>query len=55
MKLTRVPSLKTADDFRRHAASLGIELPCEDQILTGSASPLAQPAGAVIAIIRPAE
>jgi 2,4-dienoyl-CoA reductase-like NADH-dependent reductase (Old Yellow Enzyme family) len=48
MKLTRVPSLKTADDFRRHAASLGIELPCEDQILTGSASPLAQPAGAVI-------
>jgi 2,4-dienoyl-CoA reductase-like NADH-dependent reductase (Old Yellow Enzyme family) len=48
MKLTRVPSLKTADDFRRHAASLGIELPCDDRILTGGDSPLAQPAGAVI-------
>ena len=44
MKLTRVPSLKNAEDFRRHAASLGIELPCDDQILTGGASPLAQPA-----------
>ena len=43
MKLTRVPSLKSAEDFRRHAAGLGIELPCDDQILMGSASPLAQP------------
>lgn len=47
MKLTRVPSLKSADDFRRQAASLGIELPCDDQILTGSASPLARPADGV--------
>jgi 2,4-dienoyl-CoA reductase-like NADH-dependent reductase (Old Yellow Enzyme family) len=48
MKLTRVPSLKTAEEFRRHAASLGIELPCDDQILTAGASPLALPAEAVI-------
>ena len=40
-KLTRVPSLKTVDDFRRHIASLGIELPCEDRIESGPSSPLA--------------
>ncbi|MEI8042808.1 MAG: NADH:flavin oxidoreductase [Verrucomicrobiota bacterium] len=43
LKLVRIPSLKTVADFRSHVASLGIELPCEDAILTGSASPLAQP------------
>jgi 2,4-dienoyl-CoA reductase-like NADH-dependent reductase (Old Yellow Enzyme family) len=42
-KLVRIPSLKTVADFRQHAASLGIDLPCEDTIVTGSASPLAQP------------
>jgi NADPH2 dehydrogenase len=42
-KLTRVPSLKTVEDFRRHIASLGIELPCEDSIATGNVSPLTQP------------
>jgi NADPH2 dehydrogenase len=42
-KLTRIPSLKSAADFRRHVASLGIELPCEDSIATGPDSPLAQP------------
>src|SRR6187399_3341277 len=47
LKLTRVPSLKTVDDFRKHVASLRIELPCEDQILTGSASPLVQPIGQI--------
>src|SRR5437764_2051613 len=40
---TRVPSLKTPADFRRHVASLGIELPCEDEIVVGNTSPLAQP------------
>jgi hypothetical protein len=25
LKLVRIPSLKTVEDFRRHAASLGIE------------------------------
>lgn len=42
-KLTRVPTLKTVTDFRNHVASLGIELPCEEAIVTGAASPLAQP------------
>jgi 2,4-dienoyl-CoA reductase-like NADH-dependent reductase (Old Yellow Enzyme family) len=41
-KLTRVPSLKTVEDFRRHVTSLGVELPCEDVIAQGAASPLAQ-------------
>ena len=47
IKLTRIPSLKTVADFRAHAASLGIDLPCEDAIVTGPASPLAQPLRAV--------
>src|SRR5258706_2300734 len=42
LKLVRVPTLKTVADFRNHVASVGIDLPCEDQIVTGSASPLAQ-------------
>jgi 2,4-dienoyl-CoA reductase-like NADH-dependent reductase (Old Yellow Enzyme family) len=41
--LTRIPSLKTVAEFRAHVASLGINLPCEDAIATGPASPLAQP------------
>jgi NADPH2 dehydrogenase len=43
IKLTRIPALKTVTEFRAHIASLGIELPCEDTIATGTASPLAQP------------
>ena len=46
-KLTRIPSLKTVAEFRAHVASLGIDLPCEDAIATGAASPLAQPVPAV--------
>src|SRR5689334_20998737 len=42
-KLTRIPILKTVADFRNHVASLGIDLPCEDQIIQGAGSPLAQP------------
>src|SRR6266700_5031588 len=42
LKLVRVPTLKTVADFRNHVGSLGINLPCEDQIVTGSASPLTQ-------------
>jgi NADPH2 dehydrogenase len=42
LKLVRIPTLKTVADFRHHIASLGIELPCDDAILTGAASPLAQ-------------
>jgi len=40
---TRIPSLKTVADFRRHVAGLGINLPCEDEIAVGNASSLAQP------------
>jgi NADPH2 dehydrogenase len=47
-KLTRIPSLKTVDDFRRHVASLSIELPCEDQIVSRETSPLAQACGVTI-------
>ncbi len=42
-KLTRIPTLKTVGDFRNHVAGLGLNLPCEDLIAVGSASPLAQP------------
>jgi len=42
-KLTRVATLKTVGEFRAHVASLGIQLPCDDQITTGSISPLTQP------------
>jgi 2,4-dienoyl-CoA reductase-like NADH-dependent reductase (Old Yellow Enzyme family) len=47
LKLTRIPSLKTVEDFRNHVASLGIELPCEDAIVVGSSSPLVQPVDTV--------
>jgi 2,4-dienoyl-CoA reductase-like NADH-dependent reductase (Old Yellow Enzyme family) len=46
-KLTRIPSLKTVEDFRKHVAALGIELPCEDAIVSGPSSPLAQPVAGV--------
>jgi NADPH2 dehydrogenase len=42
-KLTRVATLKTVADFRAHVAALGLDLPCEDQVVAGNASPLAQP------------
>ncbi len=42
-KLTRVPSLKTVDAFREHVHALGVEIPCDDAMLTGEASPLTQP------------
>jgi NADPH2 dehydrogenase len=42
-RLIRIPTLKTVADFRARVASLAIELPCQDSIITGSASPLAQP------------
>ncbi len=41
-KLVRIPTLKTVGDFRAHVAALGLDLPCEDQIAAGGASPLAQ-------------
>jgi NADPH2 dehydrogenase len=41
-KLTRIPSLKTAADFKAHLQSLGVDLPCDDAIATAD-SPLARP------------
>src|SRR5947208_5594818 len=46
-KFVRIPTLKMPADFRNHVASLGVDLPCEDQIVTGSASPLAHPVAGV--------
>ena len=43
IKLTRIPSLKTVADFRKHLTALGLDLPCDDEILTSQISPLAQP------------
>jgi NADPH2 dehydrogenase len=42
-KLVRIPTLKSVAEFRRHVASLGIELPCEDEVIRGPTSPLLQP------------
>ena len=39
----RISSLRTAAEFRAYAAQLGIDLACDDAILTGADSPLAQP------------
>ena len=46
-KLVRVPTLKTVADFRNYTAALGVELPCEENIISGNSSPLAQPVGQV--------
>ena len=43
VKLVRIPSLKTVADFRNHIASLGIDLPCEDEIAPAPTSPLDRP------------
>src|SRR3974390_3875170 len=42
-QLVRIASLKSVAAFRQHVASLGLDLPCEDEIAIGSTSPLAQP------------
>lgn len=41
--IVRIPTLKTVAAFRDHVASLGAELPCDDAIVAGAASPLVQP------------
>ena len=42
VKLVRIPTLKTVEEFRNYAVSLGINLPCEDSIVSGTGSPLHQ-------------
>ena len=46
-KIVRIPSLKSAAEFRNHLASLGLDLPCDDAIEMAPASPLAQPVAGV--------
>jgi NADPH2 dehydrogenase len=43
MQFPRIASFKSADSFRRHAETLGIDIPCDEAILKGAASPLSQP------------
>ncbi|MBZ0282244.1 MAG: NADH:flavin oxidoreductase [Anaerolineae bacterium] len=42
MSYRRVAQLRTANDFRKHLAGLGVELVFDEKILSGSESPLAQ-------------
>ena len=43
MSYRKVAQLRTADDFRSYQHELGIELPFDEEMLSGSKSPLAQP------------
>jgi NADPH2 dehydrogenase len=43
VKFTRIPTLKSVDDFRRVVAALRLDMPCEDDIATRDKSPLALP------------
>ncbi|MEO7676600.1 MAG: NADH:flavin oxidoreductase, partial [Verrucomicrobiota bacterium] len=47
-KLVRIPTLKTVGDFKRHLASLSLELPCDESIATSPASPLARPVDLIL-------
>jgi NADPH2 dehydrogenase len=42
--IVRIGHLKTVSEFQEHVANLGIDLPCDTEILVGSESPLSQPA-----------
>src|SRR5580658_5291553 len=46
--LIRLPTLKPAENFRRHLASLGLNLPGDDHIETAAASPLSRPVEGVL-------
>ena len=41
--VARIGHLKSVDDFRAHVATLGLDLPCDDEIQTAPDSPLATP------------
>lgn len=43
MKIRRVATLRTPDDLRAHAESLGIRFPLDEQVAHGPDAPLAQP------------
>ena len=42
-ELVRVASFKTVAEFRRRLSSLGLQLPCDDNIEAGPSSPLGRP------------
>ncbi len=42
-RIVRIGHLKTVDAFRKHVASLGIDFPCDPEILVGDDSPLSEP------------
>ncbi len=41
-KLTRIPSLKSVNAFQQHVESLGLDIPCEEEIARED-SPIGQP------------
>src|SRR6516165_558946 len=41
--IVRVASLRDVCAFQQHVASLGVQIPCDGRLLSGSESPLAQP------------
>ena len=43
MKITRIPLLRTVEQFREYVAALGIDLHIEDSVAVGCDSPLAKP------------
>ncbi len=43
MVFPRIASLKTREDFVQRLAELAIDLPCDEEVLSGDASPLGQP------------
>jgi NADPH2 dehydrogenase len=43
MKIRRVATLRSVDDLHTHCRTLGAELPCDAEIVTGAGGPLAQP------------
>lgn len=42
-KLTRIPALKTVEEFRAHCQSLKVVLPTDDELLAAAGSSLAEP------------
>jgi NADPH2 dehydrogenase len=43
MKIQRIAQLRTAEQFRNHVASLGLDLECDETVASGPHAPLAQP------------
>lgn len=43
MAYRKVAQLRSADDFRSHLASIGVQLPFDETVISGPDSPLAQP------------